>query len=128
VSVDALEIAAADTPMAAGAAGHRVRTETRLVADVSAIALWPNPSPGARSIEITATTPEGVISPLLWIKDYRQEWRSPYFLSNPVALPRGTRIAMTTYFDNPGEKAVVARAQAWLLTAASKPRERQTKN
>ncbi len=120
-SVDAVALAAPDAQVAAGATGHRVRMETKLASTVTAVALWPNPSPDARSIEITATTPEGVVSPLLWIKDYRPEWRSPYVFSSPPLLPRGTRLAMTVYFDNPIDQARVARAQAWLLTAPGPP-------
>lgn len=127
-SADALAIHAREVPLIAGAAGQRVRAEVTLTVGLSAVALWPNPSDGARSIEITATTPEGLVSPLLWIMDYRPEWRSSYFLSNPVELPRGTRIAMTTYFDNPGDKPQVARAQAWLIAAPLANQERRTKN
>jgi hypothetical protein len=111
---DALEISAPAQTLAAGSQGHRVRTEMKIATPVSALALWPTPSDGARSIEITATTPEGVVIPLLWVKDFRPEWRSSYVLSSPVALARGTRVAMTTYFDNPSDQQVVARAQAWI--------------
>jgi hypothetical protein len=113
-TVDALGISGGEVPLPAGAAGQRVRTEMKIAAPVSALALWPTPSDHATSIEITATTPDGVRSPLLWIKDYRPDWRSPYLLSNPVALPKGTRVTMTTYFDNASDKADTARAQAWL--------------
>ena len=60
------------------------------------------------------TSQEGVVSPLLWIKDFRSDWRSPYVLSSPVPVPVGARLTMTTYFDNPSEKTIGARAQAWL--------------
>ncbi len=117
--VDALKIRAADVSLVARAAGHRVRTEMTIGAPVSAVALWPDPGPGARSIEITATSPEGISTPLLWIKDYRPEWRSPYFLSAPIPLSRGARVAMITYFDNPSDKPEIARAQAWLAVTAN---------
>jgi hypothetical protein len=103
--------------LAAGATAHRVRGETKLAADTRLLALWPDPGPGARSVEITATTPEGIVTPLLWIQEFRPAWRSPYFFSTPELLPRGTRVVMTTYFDNPGEKASTARAETWMLTA-----------
>jgi hypothetical protein len=107
--------AAASVP--AGATAHRVRGETKLASDTRLLALWPNPGPGAQSVEITATTPEGIVTPLLWIQEFRPAWRSPYFFSTPELLPRGTRIVMTTYFDNPGEKASTVRAETWMLTA-----------
>ena len=70
---------------------------------------------GARSIEITATTPDGVSTPLLWIKDYRPEWRSPYFLASAGRrCQRGTRLAMTTYFDTTEAPSTQARAETRL--------------
>jgi hypothetical protein len=112
----------AESTVDAGASSHRVKAEHKLVSSVSAIAIWPNPTGAARSIEITASTPEGVVMPLLWIKDYRPEWRSPYFLSTPVDLPRGTRLVMTTYFDNPSDRAATVRAHASIIVAGLKPR------
>ena len=58
-------------------------------------------------------------TPLLWIKDYRPEWRSSYFLARPVTLASGTRLAMTTYFDTTDGQPSPSRAETRLLTAAS---------
>ena len=58
------------------------------------------------------------MTPLLWIKDYRADWQSPYVMAAPLKLVRGTRLTMTSYFDNAGDKPVSARPQAWLLTAS----------
>jgi hypothetical protein len=103
-----------------GATGQRVRAETKLATDTRLLALWPNPGPGARSVEITATTPEGMLKPLLWIQDFRPAWRSPYLFSSPELLPAGTRVVMTAYFDNPGGKASAVRAETWMLTAPAR--------
>lgn len=124
---DAMKIAAPPASIPAGVSAHRVRTEMTIAAPMTALALWPSPSDTARSIEVTATTPEGVSTPLLWIKDYRPEWRSGYFLASPVTLPRGTKLAMTTYFANPSDQPISAKVEAWLLTArpsATTPRTR----
>jgi hypothetical protein len=127
-SVGALVINAPSVSVPAGTTSQRLRTETKIGTAIDAVALWPNPTPGARSIEISVVSPDEVVTPLLWIKEYRPEWRAPYFLSAPVTLPRGSRLVMTTYFENPGESAVSARAQAWLLTAPVRNEERRTKN
>jgi hypothetical protein len=113
-TADSMTLRSTTENMPAGAATHRVRTETKVAAPMSVVAIWPTPSEGARSIEIAATTPDGVVSPLLWVKEFRADWRSPYVLSAPQALPAGTRLKMTTYFDNPSGKAATARAEAWL--------------
>jgi hypothetical protein len=115
-----LALTATQVAVAPGSTGQRVRTETTLTSDIGALAFWPNPGRGARSVEITATTPDGLTTPLLWIKDYRGDWQSPYVMSNALTLARGTRLAMTSYYDNAGDQPVAARLQAWLLTAAPK--------
>jgi hypothetical protein len=112
-------LAAPDAALAAGATEQRVRAQMTLSTETKIVALWPTPGPGARSIEVTATTPEGIVTPLLWIQDYRPEWRSPYVFSTPVSLPRGSRVIMTAYFDNPGETATLAKAQTWVLSTAA---------
>jgi hypothetical protein len=118
--VDGLTVTAPAASLAPKASATRVRSVTTLTTPRSVVALWPNPSAGARSIELTATTPDGVSTPLLWVKDYRPDWRSPFFLARPVSLQRGTRLAMTTYFDNPGDQAVQARAETRLLTTGAR--------
>jgi hypothetical protein len=116
---DAMSIAAPESTVASGTTAQRVRVETKLAADTTFVAIWPNPGEGATSIEIAATTPDGMMRPLLWVNEYRPEWRSPFYLAAPLPLPRGTRLVMTTYFDNAGAQVVKAQPQAWLATAVS---------
>ena len=116
--VDAASLTAPASTLPAGAESHRVRVETKLAVDTTLLAFWPNPSAEAASIEITSTTPEGIVTPLLWIQDYRPDWRSPYYLASPVRLPRGARLVMTTYFDNRSDKPASVRAEARMLTTA----------
>jgi hypothetical protein len=110
---------AAGTSLAADPTSQRVRAETKLAADTKLLALWPNPGPGARSVEITATTPEGILKPLLWIQDFRPAWRSPYLFAAAEPLPAGTRVIMTTYYDNPTAKPAAVRTEAWMLTTTA---------
>jgi len=112
-----LSLTAEQISVTPGSTAQRVRAETTLASDIGALAFWPRPGDGARSIEIRATTPDGLQTPLLWIKDYRAEWQSPYVMAAPLKLVRGTRLTMTSYYDNPGDKPLSARPQAWLLTA-----------
>ena len=116
---DAMSIPAPETALPPGTIAQRVRAETKVAAETTLLAFWPNPGAGATSVEISATTPDGMMTPLLWINEYRPEWRSPFYLAAPVTLPRGTRLVMTTYFDNAGEQAFKAQPQAWVATAAS---------
>jgi hypothetical protein len=115
-------LSAPASTLAAGSTANRVRAETTLAAETKLLALWPEPGSGARSVEITATNPEGMMIPLLWIQEFRPHWRSPYLFSTPETLARGTRIVMTTYFDNPDDKPRVVRPEVRLLTTAASPR------
>jgi hypothetical protein len=67
-------------------------------------------------VEVTAIRPDGVVEPLLWLKDYRADWPSSYVFKQPVALPAGTRLAMTAYYGNTGDAPL--RAQPALSVSA----------
>jgi hypothetical protein len=115
-------ITAKPVALPAGAAAHRVRAETRLTVPASVVALFPEPGPTARSIEVNAIAPDGVVTPLLWVKDYRPEWQTPYLLSRPVALAAGTRLLMTTYFDNAGDAPATVAPKTFVLTTPATAR------
>ncbi len=104
-----LEISAAPITVAPGKTRERVRTETVLKAPTTASALWPRLGAGAKSVEVTAIRPDGVVEPLLWLKDYRPEWPSSYVFREPVTLPAGTRLIVTAYYDNATDAALQAR-------------------
>jgi hypothetical protein len=101
----------------AGRSGHRVRMRTIVATPAVAFAVWPELGPGGRSIEVTASTPDGAVLPLLWVNDYRPEWPTPYIFQAPVSLPRGTTIATTAYFDNADAKPLATRVGVSLATA-----------
>jgi hypothetical protein len=122
VGVDGLNVAAAETPVAAGASAHRVRSETKVAADTKVLALWPEPGPGAQSLELSVIAPDGMATPLLYINEYRPDWRSPYFLASAVDVARGSRLVMTTYFANDGHESRMARPSIWIATAAASRR------
>lgn len=109
----AVEAAATDLP--AGARPTRIRGEAVLDAAAGLQAVHPQLGPGARSLELTAHLPDGSVRPLLWLRDYRADWPSPYVYTDPVALPRGTRLVMTAYEANPGDTAVKARPRLDLV-------------
>lgn len=60
------------------------------------------------SLEITARTPEGVVQVLLWVPQYRHDWPTPYILREPVPLPAGTTITLTTSIGGFTAASVVA--------------------
>jgi hypothetical protein len=95
-----------------------------LGADTSVLAVWPELGPGGRSLEMTALKPDGAVQPLLWVHDYSPEWPTPFIFQAPIALPRGTRISITAYFDNAGDRPSSPRLRATVVGArrAAAPR------
>jgi len=104
-----LEISAPPIMVAAGKTREKVRTETVLKTAMTASALWPRLGAGAKSVEVTAIKPDGVVEPLLWLKNYRPDWPSSYVFREPITLPAGTRVIVTAYYDNATDAALQAR-------------------
>jgi hypothetical protein len=120
-----IEITPAPVSVAAGKIGERFRAETTIKSASSIGAMWPKLGPGARSIEVTAIRPDGSVEPMLWVNNYRAEWPAPYILKEPIALPAGTRLVMTAYYDNKTAAAIAAKP-ALAIIAAPRLREDAT--
>ncbi len=45
---------------------------------------------------------------MLWLNNYQAEWPTAYILKEPIALPAGTRLVMTAYYDNETAAALAA--------------------
>jgi hypothetical protein len=54
---------------------------------------------GGRSLELKLVRPDGSREVLLWVKNFRQDWQTPYVFRQPVALPAGSLLQATAYFD-----------------------------
>jgi hypothetical protein len=78
----------------------RVWTEYKLPAARSLLGARVQMSAAGRSIELRARRPDGWTEPLLWIRDFRQDWQTPYVFRRPVALPAGSLIQAAAYFDS----------------------------
>jgi hypothetical protein len=55
---------------------------------------------GGKSIEVRARRADGRFEPLVWIKDFRQDWQVPFMLKSPVVLPPGSVLHATSYFED----------------------------
>ncbi len=78
-------------------AENRFRAEMRLTADVYAVALRPEISSGAKSLEVSVRNPDGSTEVLLFAKDIPVDWPTPYIFKNPVLLRRGAILSVTAY-------------------------------
>jgi hypothetical protein len=81
------------------------RTPGRLVAEFKAtqsqvlVSMRPELTAGTRSLEIKLMRPDGSRDVLLWMKDARQPWPTPYVFRKPVALPIGSVVQAVAYGD-----------------------------
>jgi len=53
------------------------------------------PTAAASDAQITARRPDGTIEPLLWLYNYKSEWKHTFVYRTPIQLPKGTVIEMT---------------------------------
>ena len=65
-------------------------------------------------MELTAFLPDGSVRPLVWLRDYRSDWPSPLVFADPVPLPRGARLVLTTYLVNTTDAPVKAQPRVQL--------------
>jgi hypothetical protein len=52
------------------------------------------------AMEIAAVYADGKSEILLNVPRYSFSWQTVYYLKNPVAIPKGTRIVVTAHYDN----------------------------
>jgi hypothetical protein len=77
--------------------GNRFRGETRLAADIRAMALNLELPSEVRSVEVSARRPDGGTDVILFAKDFRRDWPAPYIFKEPILLRRGTILTVTAY-------------------------------
>jgi tetratricopeptide (TPR) repeat protein/mono/diheme cytochrome c family protein len=85
------------------AAGRRdyVNTDTyTLPVDVDTLAVQAHAHFLARDVRAWATRPDGVVVPLIYIKDWNFHWQDVYTYAQPLALPAGTVVEMRYTYDN----------------------------
>jgi len=78
-------------------ASNRFHAETSLMADTHAVALYPEITPGVKSVEVSVRTPDGGTDVLLFAKAFAMDWPTPYVLKKPVLLRRGSTLSVTAY-------------------------------
>lgn len=105
----------ASVTVAPGAAPTRTRGELVLGETTALKALWPEVPPGTASVEVTAHLPDGNLRPLLWLRDVRADFPSSYVFADPVPLPKGTRLVMTTYVANPSLAPLTAEPRLQII-------------
>jgi tetratricopeptide (TPR) repeat protein len=89
----------------AGEKRYTVTDSYVLPVDVEVLAVQPHAHYRARDVRGMATLPDGTERGLIYIRDWDFRWQHVYRFVTPVALPRGTTIAMRYTYDNSAENA-----------------------
>jgi mono/diheme cytochrome c family protein len=84
----------------AGDDNYVVKATSNVPADAEVIAVTPHAHYLCKDMKVEATTPDGTVIPLIWIKDWDFNWQGAYRFASPVKLPKGSRISMTYVYDN----------------------------
>ena len=77
----------------------RVIAELRIPETRSLLSMRPEMQAGGRSLEIKLLRPDGSREVLLWVKQFRQGWQTPYVFAKPITLPAGSLLQATAYFN-----------------------------
>jgi hypothetical protein len=77
-----------------------VKTGVTLPQDVSVLGLTPHAHFLCKDMKVNARLPDGTVQPLIWIKDWDFNWQGQYRYTDPVKLPKGTRVELEYTYDN----------------------------
>jgi tetratricopeptide (TPR) repeat protein len=86
--------------IAPGLRDYVVSDKYLLPTAVDVIAIQPHAHNLARRMEATATLPDGTRRWLIAIDDWDFRWQDVYRYTTPIALPKGSTIAMRYVYDN----------------------------
>lgn len=83
-----------------GEANHRVTACWTAKDDIHIINFMPHMHLRGKAIEYKAFYPDGKTEILLNVPEYDFSWQTAYYFKQPRAIPKGTKIMVTGYFDN----------------------------
>jgi peroxiredoxin len=84
----------------ADAERHPVTSSWVAPHDIHVLAVIPHMHLIGREIQVTAKFPDGSKRTLVRIDDWDFTWQETYFFKDPPGLPKGTRVEVTSWFDN----------------------------
>lgn len=89
-----------DIDIPVGATNHLVKDAFTLPVDVEVLGVLPHAHLLGRRLHGFATLPDGARRELLLIQEWDFNWQGDYRYAAPVALPKGTTLAMAFSYDN----------------------------
>ena len=125
----------------AGMSSYTVEDHYTLPVDVDVTAVQPHAHFLAREMKGIATLPDGTTRWLIYIKDWDFDWQDVYRYTDPLVLPKGTRISMHYTYDNSagnrrnpdrpprrirwGQNSTDEMGDLWIQVLARSPDDRQ---
>jgi len=83
-----------------GAADHRVEAEATFGDDVRVWTMHPHMHLRGKDMTYTAIYPDGRSEVVLRVPKFDFGWQTDYWLSEPLALPKGSKLHVRAHFDN----------------------------
>jgi hypothetical protein len=80
------------SPLTLPARGVVVSGDVTIDQPITLDGLLPEKVPNGASMQIIAVLPDGRMTPLVWLYEYRDSYRHPFLFRKPVELPSGTVI------------------------------------
>jgi hypothetical protein len=84
----------------AGADDHQVTAAYTFDQDVQLIDYMPHMHLRGKDMKYEVIYPDGKRETLLWVPKFNFNWQTLYRLTDPVMIPKGTRMIITAHFDN----------------------------
>ena len=79
---------------ARAARGMTLRGDITLTRGITATGIAPREMQPGATLQIMARLPDGSVENLLWLRNNRAEWKRSFYFRQPLALPKGTLIAV----------------------------------
>jgi hypothetical protein len=86
--------------IAPGEATHAVHMSRTLPFPSDVYGVFPHMHLIGRTVRVTATLPDGTVTPIITIGDWDFNWQNYYQYARPLPLPAGTRLDSDWTFDN----------------------------
>ncbi len=84
----------------AGPRAYHVPAGGQLPVDLTVLSVLPHMHLIAREMKATASMPNGLAKPLIWIQDWDIHWQLSYVYKEPLKLPKGSRMDLQAVYDN----------------------------
>jgi mono/diheme cytochrome c family protein len=98
--IESVSLRSFNLDIPAGASNYRVEDTLTIPADSFLLNIFPHMHLLGKSVQATATFPDGTVQTLIEVDQWRFNWQNFYTYREAILLPQGTRIHCVWTFDN----------------------------